>query len=46
MDVNALKTKSGCYYCIISTIYSPRFMKSMVLYFVAVSQSTGGFTFN
>ena len=45
MNINALKkTMLGCYYCIKSMKYSPKFMKSMALYFVAVSRSKDGWT--
>ena len=40
------KTLFDRYYCINSTICSHKLTKSMALYFVATSQTTGGWTFS
>ena len=40
--VNVLKTIFDHCYCMMSMTYSLKFTKSMGLYFVAISQSTGG----
>ena len=44
-NVNTLKTMIDYYYFINSTIYPPKFTKSIALKFVAVSLSTGVWTF-
>ena len=46
-NFNALKkTMSNRYYCINSTIYSPKCTESMALYFVTISQSKDGREFS
>ena len=44
-NVNAIENQVDHYHCIHSIIYSPKFKKSMALYSVYISQSTGGRTF-
>ena len=44
LNVNALK-KRDFYYCNNSRIYSPKFIKSMALYSIAIAWPTGGLMF-